>query len=279
MFGVKVVTSTLLSLAVVAVGSATTARAADVDASLRSEFDRVAQRRIFFGHQSVGVNLLDGVKQLATMAGVPVNVVEVKMASAVEPAMIGHAFIPENGDPLKKLKSFEQAMGAKSTSLDIALMKFCYVDFTAETNANALFESYRSTLGKLQAKNPGTTFVHVTAPLIVVQGGIKARLKRLLGKAPYGTLENMRREEYNTLLRQAYQGRAPIFDLARVESTAPDGKLETVEWKGNVSPAMVPAYSDDGGHLNAAGKLRAARELISVLAAIPVRPATSNLVR
>lgn len=279
MFGVKVVTSTLLSLAVVAVGSATTARAADVDASLRSEFDRVAQRRIFFGHQSVGVNLLDGVKQLATMAGVPVNVVEVKMASAVEPAMIGHAFIPENGDPLKKLKSFEQAMGAKSTSLDIALMKFCYVDFTAETNVIALFESYRSTLGKLQAKNPDTTFVHVTAPLVVVQSGIKARLKQLLGKAPYGTLENMRREEYNALLRQAYQGREPIFDLARVESVDPEGKTVTVEWKGIAVPVMAPAYTNDGGHLNSEGRLRAARELISVLAAIPVKSASIGATR
>lgn len=281
MSGVNVVTSTLLALAVVAIGTTTTAtaRATDVDASLRSELDRVAQRRIFFGHQSVGDNLLDGVKQLATMVGAPVNVVEVKTASAVEPAMIGHALIPENGEPLKKLKSFEQAMGSKSTSLDIAFMKFCYVDFTAETNATALFESYRSTLDALQAKNPRTTFVHVTAPLVVVQSGTKARLKRLLGKAPYGTLENMRREEYNTLLRQAYQGRAPIFDLARIESTAPDGRLEAVEWKGRVVPAMVAEYSDDGGHLNAAGKLRAARELVSVLAEIPVRPAASRPIR
>ncbi len=274
--GIRFVMSTLIALTVAAVSTTTAARAADVDASLRSELDRVAQRRIFFGHQSVGNNLLDGVKQLAAMVGAPVNVVEVKAASAVGSAMIGHALIPENGEPLKKLKSFEQAMSSKSASLDIAFMKFCYVDFTAETNATALFESYRSTLDALQAKNPGTTFVHVTAPLIVVQGGIKAGVKRLLGNAPYGTLENMRREEYNTLLRQAYQGRAPIFDLAKVESTSPDGTVETVEWKGRAAPAMAPVYSDDGGHLNAVGKLRAARELVSILASIQGRTAASR---
>ena len=100
----------------------------------------------------------------------------------------------------------------------------------------------------------------------------KAWLKRLFGRAPYGTVENLRREEYNALLRAAYQGREPIFDLARLESTAPDGAAVTVQWQGRAAPAMDPAYSDDGGHLNATGRLRAARELVSVLAALPGRP-------
>ena len=43
----------------------------------------------------------------------------------------------------------------------------------------------------------------------------------------------------------------------------------TAKWQGSVTPTMVPEYTDDGGHLNAAGSLRAARELISVLAAVP----------
>ena len=147
------------------------------------------------------------------------------------------------------------------------------------TDVKALFARYRATIDDLRTKNPGTTFVHVTAPLTVVQGGVKENLKRLLGRAPYGTIENMRREEYNTLLRQAYREREPIFDLARVESTAPDGTVVTTEWKGSVAPAMAPAYTDDGGHLNAAGKLRAARELVSVLAAIPGRPAVGGPAR
>lgn len=61
-----------------------------------------------------------------------------------------------------------------------------------------------------------------------VQTGWKALVKRLLGRAPYGTVENVRREEYSRLLRQAYAGREPVFDLARVESTAPDGRAVRV---------------------------------------------------
>jgi hypothetical protein len=268
-------TSTLIALAAATLSSATIA--AGVDAELRGELERIAQRRIFFGHQSVGANLLDGVRQLATMADVPIRVVESPTAGGVTQATLGHAFVAENGNPLQKLKSFEQAMGQQPTGIDIALVKFCYVDITANTDAKALFARYSATIDALRAKNPGTTFVHVTAPLTSVRGDAKDYLKRLLGRGDPAM--NMRREEYNALLRKAYQGREPVFDLARIESTAPDGKAVTVEWMGNISPAMSTAYTDDGGHLNATGKILAARELISVLAAIPVRPVSGKSAR
>ncbi len=279
MLGIRFVTGTLFALATAAVGAASSAHAADIDASLRADLEHIAQRRIFFGHQSVGGSLLDGIRQLSAMAGVPIRVVEVPTASGVAPATLGHTFVARNGDPFQKLQSFEQALGQQPTGLDIALVKFCFVDITANTDVKALFARYRATINILGARNPGTTFVHVTAPLTVVQGGFKESLKRLLGRAPYGTIENMRREEYNTLLRQAYREHEPLFDLARVESTAPDGTAVTTEWKGSVAPVMDSAYTDDGGHLNATGKLRAARELVSVLAAIPYRPAISGPVR
>jgi hypothetical protein len=177
--------------------------------------------------------------------------------------------------PLKKLKSFAQVMGQSRTAPDIALMKFCFVDFTADTDVKALFASYRATIESLRAQHPGTTFLHVTAPLTTVEGGLKARMKYLMGTAPlYGTLENMRREEYNTLLRQTYQGREPLFDLARVESSHADGTAEAVKWQGSAVPVLIQEYSDDGGHLNDIGKDRAARELITVLAGIPGRVET-----
>ncbi|TXT27352.1 MAG: hypothetical protein FD134_103 [Gallionellaceae bacterium] len=271
MFGTKFMTNTLLVLTA-AIGS-TNVQAADADANLRAELDRVAQRRIYFGHQSVGSNLLDGVKQLAEKAGVSIRVTEAPTAGEVPPATFGHTAVAKNGDPLLKLQSFEQAMGQQPAGLDIALVKFCYVDISADTDAKALFARYRATMDALHAKHPGTTLMHVTAPLTIAQGGLKAGLKKLLGRVPYGVAENRRREEFNALMRQAYQGKEPIFDLARIESTAPDGTTVTVDWEGTASPAMAAAYTDDGGHLNTAGKLRAARELVSALAAIPARPA------
>jgi len=205
------------------------------------------------------------------MAGVSVHIVETPTASGVGPATLGHTFVAKNGEPLLKLQNFEQSFGQAPSGIDIAMVKFCFLDITAHTDVKTLFTSYRATIDKLKKKNPGTTFVHVTAPLTDVEHSLKQSLKRLLGRAPYGTIENIRREEYNNLLRQAYQGREPIFDLAKAESTAADGTTVTVEWEGHVAPALVPEYTNDGAHLNTAGKLHAARELVSILASIPDR--------
>jgi hypothetical protein len=277
MSGIHLAIGTIFAM--VAIGSTTISRASDFDANLRADLDRIAQRRIYFGHQSVGVNLLDGINQLALTAGVPLHITEVTSANEVKPKTIGHSFVAKNGDPFQKLRSFEQAMGSSPTGIDIALVKFCFVDFNSSTDAKDLFAHYRATIDKLKERNPGTTFVHVTAPLTTVPGGLKARLKQLLGKAPYGTIENMRREEYNALLRQTYQGKEPIFDLARIESTTTNGTTVSTEWKGGVIPVMNSTYTDDGGHLNEVGKIRAARELISVLASIPNPPATHRVHR
>lgn len=279
MSGIHVMTGTMLALATAAMGAISAAHASDIDANLRSDLERIAQRKIYFGHQSVGGNLLDGVRQLAATAGVPIRVVEAPAANGVKPATFGHTSVAKNGDPFQKIRSFEQAMGQQPTGLDIALVKFCYVDITANTDVKALFSRYQSAINDLKTRNPGTTFVHVTAPLTSVQSSIKGTLKKLLGRAPYGAIENIRREEYNELLRKAYRGHEPLFDLARIESTAPDGTAVTTEWKGSVTPAMAPAYTDDGGHLNAAGRLRAAREFISILASIPSRPSGGGLIR
>jgi lysophospholipase L1-like esterase len=246
------------------------------DARLRADLATVARRTVYFGHQSVGTNILDGVRQLAASQGMALRVAELPAATGLPAGTLAHGFMADNGDPQRKLESFQRALGAgPGGSTDLALLKFCYIDFTPDTDARAVFERYQAVIQGLQASHPGTTFVHATIPLTGVQGGIKGTLKRLLGRAPYGLAENVRREEYNALLRQAYQGKEPLFDVARIESTAPDGRVETFDWNGRAVPALVPAYTSDGGHLNAEGQLVVARELLAVLAAAPIRRASS----
>lgn len=240
----------MFRLALVAALFASTSLAHAADPVLHANLQRVAHERIFFGHQSVGAQILQGVKELSAKEGVPV--------------FIKDEFVPENGEPLRKLAAFKAAVGAGSR-YDVALVKFCYVDITADTDPAVLFDHYRQAIGELRAKNPHTVFVHATLPLTTVQSGPKAWVKRALGRSPYGTVENVKRDEYNRLLRATYAGREPIFDLARIESTAPDGTLVTVTWEGITVPAMSPAYTTDGGHLNAVGRALAAREFLAVL--------------
>src|SRR5947209_1477009 len=146
------------------------------DTVLHASLQRVAHERVFFGHQSVGANILQGVKELSAKEGVPV--------------FIKDQLIPENADPLRKLESFKAFVGTGS-KYDVALLKFCYVDIDANTDAAALFDQYRRAINELRARNPRTVFVHATLPLTTVQTGPKAWVKRLIGRAAYGTMENV----------------------------------------------------------------------------------------
>jgi hypothetical protein len=244
------------------------------DAELRAQLLRLSQRRIFFGHQSVGMNLIDGVSELAARyADVGLRVVEARAGADLPMGTFAHAFMPQNGNPRLKLESFERALSSGiGSAADIAFVKFCYVDFSSGTDAPALFAQYQAKLKALRARYPGTVFVHVTAPLTTVERGAKAALKRLLGRGTGGLLENARREEFNELLRRAYGGKEPVFDLARLESTAADGQRELHDWNGSKVPALLSSYTDDGGHLNPNARARFARELIALLASLPEVP-------
>jgi hypothetical protein len=239
------------------------------DVALRRELEIVSQRHIYFGHQSVGWNIVDGIQRLAAKEGIAISLVEVSGAHSAGPAAFSHGPVAENGKPLLKLDSFARAIDAgPSGGVEIAFVKFCYVDFTAGTDARALFPRYQEVMAALKARHPTTTFVHVTAPLTTLESGAKGFAKRLLRRARWGGVENARREEYNALMREAYRGREPLFDLAAVESTHPDGTRETVKWNGRDIPVLVGAYTYDDGHLNEEGARRAARALIAVLAAV-----------
>jgi hypothetical protein len=250
---------------VITAASAMASGATADDRSLRGELSRLAERRVFFAHQSVGQGLVDGLRTLAAREGVDVRVVET--AGPPSSPAFAHGLVGRNGDPFGKLASFERLLEAGE--VDIALMKFCYVDFTSTSDVDGLFAEYRTTLARLRARHPRTAFVHVTVPLTTVQRGSRALLKRLAGRPPGGVLENARRERFNELLRAAYAGKEPLFDLAREEATRDDGTLERAAW-GNVSAlALYAGHTDDGYHLAGAAQVRIARRLVAVLAALP----------
>jgi lysophospholipase L1-like esterase len=236
------------------------------DLALRAQLEAVSRLSVFFGHQSVGANILEGLQRLAAQQGVTVRLEA--LPSPPAPGSLVHALIGANGDPELKIRAFSEAVTGPARGAQVALMKLCYVDFHATTGPAALFERYRAELAKLRRKRPAIAFVHVTAPLTSAQRGLEPLVKRLLGRETSEAL-NARREAYNSLLREAYAGREPVLDLAAAESTRPDGSREVVSWNGQAVPAMVATYTDDGGHLNPAGEERAARALVAVLAALP----------
>ena len=233
----------------------------------RADFGHVVRRRVFFGHQSVGMNLLDGVRRLAEQERAGFRVVETTDPLALVPGTLAHSFMAENGDPELKLVSFERALDSGIGDVaDVALLKFCFVDFSPSTDVRSLFAKYEAMLARQRARHPHLAFVHVTVPLTTVQGGLRGLVKRALGRVPAGLAENAKREEYSNLVRRAYQGKEPIFDLARLESTAPDGSVASESDGVRRVPSLADVYTEDGGHLNREAQLRLAHELLSVLA-------------
>lgn len=231
-----------------------------------AEWQTLAKKRVVFGHQSVGQNILDGVQSLAAQAGV--NLPIVKSLTPVTSSGIIHFFVGQNEDPSSKLKDFASTLeSGAAQGADIALVKLCYIDFNGGTNAKQLAEQYSATLDHLSQQFPNTTFVAITAPLTIAQTGPKAWIKRLLGRTPSGFADNARRQEFNNLLRARYNQQGRLFDLAKIEAEG----AGAYEYQGRPIEVLNSALTYDDGHLNAQGELIVASRLIKYLAALPQR--------
>lgn len=226
---------------------------------------RVAEKRIFFGHQSVGRDLLEGVRRIfASRPGVRFPIVESSDPAVFDRPALAHARIGRNRDPVSKCDAFaailERGLGERA---DIAFFKFCYVDIGPGTQGEALARKYRDTLRGLSARFPRTRFLPVTAPLTCP--GRRGLFGRLIARLPGRGDANPERARFNERLREDFMGEGPLFDLALAESTAPDG-TRAVSPRDATVPILYPGYTDDGGHLNGAGRAAVALSLLLLLA-------------
>jgi lysophospholipase L1-like esterase len=234
-----------------------------------AEWEALASRRIFFGHQSVGANVLDGVRDLMREEPrIRLNIVRSMQPSTVVGPALMESSIGENGNPSSKAQAFLDALTYGVGDNAVVMYKYCYLDVTPGTDADAMFEEYRRTIEAVRGRHAGATIVHITAPLTVEEPAPKRLLKSVLGKPTQRSL-NGKRARFNTLLRETYGGVDPVFDLARVEAggSTPDG----------APSALSPVLSDDGGHLNVLGRRLAAAELLRVLATLAPPMATAKL--
>ena len=223
----------------------------------------LAGRSILLAHQSVGGNIIAGIERLTSGR---LAITQLRAAGA---AGVGlhHYYVGHNGDPLGKIADFaELFQHASEPTVDVALLKLCFVDFGPATDGAALASAYITTLKSLAAAHPHTRFVAVTAPLTAVNPrSPRSLLRQLLGRAPSGVEANLRRQEFNDRVRQAFTG-ADLFDLARLESTGL-GALSGVAYQGHMVETLDARLSSDGGHLNQLGQDLAATRLLQVIAA------------
>jgi hypothetical protein len=245
-------------------------RAVETALGDRSALARLAEKRVYFAHQSVGMNIFEGLEALErTGPALGLRFVDARVEGAYEQPAFGHAPVGRNHAPLAKIQDFADALEKRGLGgrTDIALYKFCYVDFPPGAPVEEVFAAYKASHARLRAAFPAVTLVHVTAPLTVVQSGPKALVKRLVGRPLGGAEANATRERFNDLLRAEYGGREPLFDLAELEATRPDGRPVRFEHAGRTWRALAPEYASDGKHLNALGSRWVAAHLLRTLAA------------
>ena len=230
-------------------------------------WDKLAAKRVFFGHQSVGYNIMDGVGALLKEnPSIRLTIVETTDPSRFDVPVFAHARVGRNEVPESKCEAFEQYMESGIGSrADIAFFKFCYVDINRETDIGRMFELYNATVLRVKTKYPSLTLVHVTVPLTSSDYSLKVRLKALVKRVLGKKDENVGRSELNERIRKKYGGSDPIFDLAAIESTSPAGEPVTFTYQGKKYPSMYPGYTTDGGHLNNDGKRVVAVGLLQTL--------------
>ena len=239
-------------------------------------WEKLAEKKIFFGHQSVGYNIIDGITDIINERDhIKLNIIEAREPSAFDQPVFAHSQVGMNTQPFSKIDRFVEIMNSGvGNKVDIAFFKFCYVDITRDSNPQEVFDSYNAAMEGLKGQYPNTKFLHITIPIRSVPKQTKRYLKQmvklLIGKPGFFE-DNMMRHNYNDLLTKAYSKSGLFFNLALIESVNPSGfGCYSLKGAAKIS-VMAPEYTEDGGHLNSLGRKNAAEQLLIILADIAGR--------
>lgn len=211
------------------------------DALKPDDAKRLKTSRIFFGHQSVGNNLIEAAKGLG-------YTFKYALRGADLAAMgLSEAPVADNRDPLRKVKSFAELMVKEKIGerADLAGFKLCYVDFEDSLKTGGLEKTYATRIAELRMAYPQLKFFHVTPPLTTDNPAF-----------------NKQRLEFGEFLKKTYADQDVVVDLAAVESQQPDGTPCTL----GGHRALCSQYASDNGHLKGEGATRGAKVLLYAFA-------------
>ena len=229
--------------------------------------EKAAALKVYFGHQSVGFNIIDGIEKWEAETGVQIAIVETKDLSSGADASLVHFRVGKNQNPLSKVDEFVSLVGQiPNEGNPVAFFKFCYVDFTSKTDVDEVYAHYKKKMLYLMESYPYIRFAASTVPYMGKQRGAKALAKKVLGRASSAYLDNKKREDFNKKLIADFKGVLPIFDLGGIEATLPDGTPVTYTQDGKVFPLMPNIYTYDMGHLTEHGARTLGYNLLAFLA-------------
>lgn len=224
----------------------------------------MAGKTIYFAHQSVGGNIIDGIEEIVdAQAPGKIKIQKRSDAEQVAGPVFLHEYIGENEDPLLKINEYKNSIiNEVGQDTDIAVMKFCYLDINKNTDINQVFNEYKKAVNEFENKYPDLKVAHVTVPLTLRDSSIRAFIKNIIGRPD----NNIMRARFNELLLNEYASLESVFDLAAIESTREDGSRTEQKDGDIIYYSLVPEYAADNGHLNRLGQLNAGKQFIEFLA-------------
>lgn len=232
------------------------------------DWEKLANSKIFFGHHSVGNNIINGTIELQKEhPEIMLNIIKTHDASQFSSPAFAHSPVGNNTDPDSKIKEFDAFIrNGIGLNADIAFFKFCFVDIVRRTDVHKLFKEYKAVISKIQHDYPEISILHCTVPLQVHKLTWKTVVKNIINFTSWKYTDNIRRNQFNNLLREEYGKSGKLFDLALLEATCPDGSIVSyLGPKGKKFFGLNPAYSSDGAHLNTTGAKIIAKHLLCFL--------------
>jgi hypothetical protein len=230
-------------------------------------------KKIYFGHQSVGDNIIQGMVSIKKKNPfIKLEIVSIKAPENLSRPGFYHSYVGKNDDPSSKVQDLKNYVeNGIGNSADIAFFKFCFWDIREKVDVAHVFDEYRTTLSALKIRYPRTTFSHVTVPLMSYADGIKDRVQRAFGVPSEFDKDHVKRHKLNELILNEYLNREPLFDMALVESTLPDGSRVGFSTNGKTYYTLASEYTRDGGHLNDHGQERVAEQFLIFLARVAAK--------
>ena len=225
----------------------------------------IAERTVYFGHQAIGSDVVAGVEGVAQEFALPLRVIKTREPATVTGPAFVHFLAGQSRDFASKnaavLRLLESPTRARRP---VVLLQYCYGDVSSHADTATMFEAYRDTVDTIQFEHPDVTIVHSTIPLMTVESAFMSGAKQFLGRSTRreGAIA---RHRYNELVRAEFTDSEPIFDLAKLEATRPDGTLAGFAAEGRMIETLAPDNTDDGSHLNARCQRAAGEALLDVL--------------
>jgi hypothetical protein len=232
----------------------------------RIRWSVIAQRTIYFGHQSVGTSVCAGVEELSQAHGMPLQVVRTRDPEAFPGPAFVHFLAGRHRDYASKNASLLRLLESSTRARDpIVLLKYCHGDISSFHESTMLFDAYCETVDAIRFEHPDVTLIHATIPLVTTIESLRERAKRYMGR-PTARESAIARHRYNELVRNEFGLSEPIFDVARIQSTGVGGTRAGFNADGTViETSAVENTSDGGSDLSASCRIAAAESLLEVI--------------